>query len=43
MQFCDIITVYFENHNEFLNYLWTACRVFPFKADGPVIHCALKV
>jgi hypothetical protein len=38
-----IIVVYFENHTEFLNSVWTACRVIPFKADGPVIHCALKV
>lgn len=43
MQFCDIIAVYFEDHTEFLNSVWTACRIFPFKADGPVIHCALKV
>jgi len=42
MQFCDIIAVYFENHTEFLNCVWTACRVSPFKADDAVIHCALK-
>jgi hypothetical protein len=42
MQFCDIIVVYFENHTELLNSMWTACRVFPFKADGPVIYCALR-
>jgi len=42
MQFCDILAVYFENHTEFLNCVWTACRVSPFKADGAVIHCALK-
>ena len=42
MQLCDIIAVYFENHTEFLNSVWAACRIFRFKADGPVIHCTLK-
>jgi hypothetical protein len=37
MQFCDIIAVYIENHTEVLNSMWTAFKVFPFKADGPVI------
>lgn len=38
MQFCDTIAVYFENHTEFLNSVWTTCTIFPFKAYGPVIH-----